>query len=82
MDQPALLCAGDGPAEGRAVAQWGIEIGAPAINVAMGWRKNSVKKGDKVKLDIAPARSGATYGTLRHLTFPDGRDARRRGGAR
>ena len=53
--------------------QWGIEIGAPAINVSMGWRKNSVKQGDKVTLDIAPARSGAPYGTLRHLTFPDGR---------
>ncbi|WP_305097212.1 DUF6152 family protein [Croceibacterium aestuarii] len=61
------------PQKDGSVAQWGIEIGAPAINVAMGWRKNSVKQGDKVKLDVAPARSGATYGTLRHLTFPDGR---------
>lgn len=61
------------PGKDGTVAQWGIEIGAPAINVAMGWRKTSVKAGDKVKLDIAPARSGATYGTLRHLTFPDGR---------
>lgn len=61
------------PLKDGQTSQWGIEIGAPAINVAMGWRKNSVKMGDKVKLDIAPARSGATYGTLRHLTFPDGR---------
>jgi hypothetical protein len=61
------------PRKDGKVEQWGIEIGAPAINVAMGWRKNSVKAGDKVKLDVAPARSGATYGTLRHLTFPDGR---------
>jgi uncharacterized protein DUF6152 len=55
------------------VVQWGVEIGAPAINVAMGWRKSSVKPGDKVTLEISPARSGAPYGTLRHLTFPDGR---------
>lgn len=61
------------PQKDGTLVQWGIEIGAPAINVAMGWRKNSVKMGDKVTLDIAPARSGATYGTLRHLTFPDGR---------
>ena len=60
------------PQKDGTVAQWGIEIGAPAINVGMGWRKDSVKAGDKVKLDIAPARSGANYGTLRHLTFPDG----------
>jgi hypothetical protein len=61
------------PQKDGSVAQWGIEIGAPAINVGMGWRKDSVKIGDKVKLDIAPARSGATYGTLRHLTLPNGR---------
>jgi hypothetical protein len=63
-----LVPKGDG-----SVAQWGVEIGAPAINVGMGWRKSSVKPGDKVTLDVAPARSGATYGTLRHLTFADGR---------
>jgi hypothetical protein len=55
------------------VVQWGIEIGAPAINVAMGWRKTSVKPGDKVTLEISPARNGRPYGTLRHLTFADGR---------
>lgn len=60
------------PQKDGSVAQWGIEIGAPAINVAMGWRKDSVKPGEKVKLDVAPARSGANYGTLRHLTLPDG----------
>jgi hypothetical protein len=61
------------PQKDGSVAQWGIEIGAPAINVGMGWRKDSVKIGDKVKLDIAPARSGANYGTLRHLTLANGR---------
>jgi hypothetical protein len=60
------------PQDNGSVAQWGIEIGAPAINVGMGWRKSSVKIGDKVKLEIAPARSRAHYGTLRHLTLPNG----------
>jgi hypothetical protein len=58
---------------GNGFDQWGIEIGAPAINVAMGWRKNSVKAGDEVTLNIAPARNGSAYGTLRVLTFSDGR---------
>lgn len=53
--------------------QWGVEIGAPAMNVRMGWRKDSVKVGDKVKMFIAPARDGRTFGTLRYLTFEDGR---------
>jgi hypothetical protein len=59
-------------AEGE-LEEWGVEIGAPAINIEMGWRRNSVKTGDRVTLNIAPARSGATYGTLRRLTFEDGR---------
>lgn len=58
---------------GKGFDQWGIEIGAPAINVAMGWRKSSVKAGDEVTLNIAPARNGTKYGTLRFLTFADGR---------
>ena len=53
--------------------QWGVEIGAPAINVRLGWRKDSVKTGDKVTLIMAPARDGRNFGTLRVLTFPDGR---------
>ncbi len=56
-----------------ATAQWGVEIGAPAINVRLGWRKDSVKIGDKVSLAIAPARDGRKFGTLRVLTFEDGR---------
>jgi len=53
--------------------QWGIEIGSPSLNIRGGWRKDSVKRGDKVTMDIAPARSGKHYGTLRVLTTADGR---------
>jgi hypothetical protein len=56
-----------------ATVQWGVEIGAPAINVRLGWRKDSVKIGDKVTLTLAPARDGRNFGTLRVLTFEDGR---------
>ena len=60
-------------ADGTSTDQWGIEIGAPGINVRMGWRKDSVKVGDKLTLTIAPARDGRKFGTLRFLTFEDGR---------
>ena len=60
------------PKPDGSVEQWGVEIGAPAINIEMGWRRNSVKSGDKVTLNIAPARNGRTFGTLRHMTFEDG----------
>ncbi len=56
-----------------ATAQWGVEIGAPALNVRLGWRKDSVKTGDKVTLTMAPARDGRNFGTLRVLTHADGR---------
>ena len=53
--------------------QWSIEIGSPSININMGWRKSSVKAGDVVTMNIAPARNGKPYGTLRVLMFADGR---------
>ncbi|HEX5048302.1 MAG TPA: DUF6152 family protein [Gammaproteobacteria bacterium] len=53
--------------------QWSVEIGSPSLNVNMGWRKNSVKTGDMVTLNLSPARNGKPYGTLRVLTFADGR---------
>ncbi|MFO7324755.1 MAG: DUF6152 family protein [Pseudomonadota bacterium] len=54
--------------------QWSVEIGSPSININMGWKKNSVKPGDEVTMLLSPARSGKPYGTLRVLTFPDGRE--------
>lgn len=53
--------------------QWSVEIGSPSLNINMGWRKNSVKVGDMVTMNISPARNGKPYGTLRVLTFADGR---------
>jgi uncharacterized protein DUF6152 len=52
--------------------QWSVEIGSPSLNINMGWRKNSVKVGDVVTMNLSPARSGKPYGTLRVLTFADG----------
>lgn len=63
-----LLSAG---ADGS-VVQWGVEIGAPALNVRLGWRKDSVKVGDKVSLTASPARDGRNFATLRVLTLEDG----------
>jgi hypothetical protein len=65
--------------------QWSVEIGSPSLNINTGWRKNSVKAGDVVTMELAPARNGKPYGTLRVLTFADGRQlegvaARMKGG--
>jgi hypothetical protein len=65
--------------------QWSVEIGSPSLNINTGWKKNSVKVGDVITMDLAPARNGKPYGTLRVLTFADGRQlegvaARMKGG--
>jgi hypothetical protein len=59
--------------EGAGQVQWSVEIGSPSLNVNMGWRKNSVKVGDVVTMNLSPARNGKPYGTLRVLTFADGK---------
>ena len=51
--------------EGGKKIQWSVEIGSPSLNINMGWRKSSVKAGDVVTMNVAPARSGKPYGTLR-----------------
>jgi len=53
--------------------QWSVEIGSPTLNINLGWRKDSVKFGDEVTMNLAPARNGKPYGTLRVLTFDDGK---------
>jgi hypothetical protein len=53
--------------------EWSVEIGSPSLNVNLGWRKTSVKAGDEVTMLLSPARNGEPYGTLRVLTFADGR---------
>jgi hypothetical protein len=53
--------------------QWSVEIGSPSLNINLGWRKNSVKAGDEITMLLSPARNGTPYGTLRVLTFADGR---------
>jgi hypothetical protein len=67
-----LLVTGD---DGKQV-EWSVEIGSPSLNINLGWRKNSVVAGDEVAMLLSPARNGTPYGTLRVLTFPDGRELR------
>ncbi len=62
------------PGKGKEPVEWAVEIGSPSINIAMGWKKTSVRAGDVVTMLISPARNGSPLGTLRKLTFEDGRE--------
>jgi hypothetical protein len=62
------------PGEDGQLVEWSVEIGSPSLNINLGWRKNSVVAGDDVTMLLSPARNGTPYGTLRVLTFADGRE--------
>jgi hypothetical protein len=53
--------------------EWAVEIGAPLFNMRMGWKPTSVKTGDELTMNVVPARDGSPHGSLRTLTFADGR---------
>jgi hypothetical protein len=62
------------PDQNGTQVEWSVEIGSPSLNINLGWRKNSVVAGDEVTMLLSPARNGSPYGTLRVLTFADGRE--------
>ncbi len=53
--------------------EWSIEAGAPSGASRMGWSSNSLKPGDKVTMVIAPMRDGSHSGTVKTVTWPDGK---------
>lgn len=52
---------------------WAIEMTAPANLVQEGWKRTSLKAGDKVKLYVHPLRSGAKGGSYVGVKLADGK---------
>lgn len=59
-------------ADGKA-HPFAVECANPGILNRVGWKFNLIKPGDKVKMIIAPLRSGEAGGLLHEITLPDGR---------
>ena len=53
---------------------WGLESSAPAqmTEIEKRWKRDIVKKGDKVTVKVSPMKDGRTGGALATLTLPDG----------
>jgi len=51
------------PTNGQMV-EWSIEGGSPNGLTRQGWRRNSLKAGDKVEITIHPLKSGENGGSL------------------
>jgi hypothetical protein len=61
------------PGEGGAATEWSIEHGSLNALMRLGWRRDSLKVGDHVKVIINPLRSGNNGGALVKITLPNGK---------
>jgi len=52
---------------------WTLETGTPNSNARAGWRKDSIKPGDRIKVTFSPIKNGTFHGLLRTLVLPDGK---------
>jgi len=59
--------------EKGAVANWGVEGGAPNALFREGWRKDSVKYGDTLTVEGNMAKDGSLRANANRVTLPDGR---------
>lgn len=62
----------DVPSAGK-MQHWSIELNSPNNLTRQGWKRSSLKPGDKVKLRIAPLRGGKHGGLFLDLRLPDGK---------
>ena len=58
---------------GARTQRWAIELNSPNTLTRQGWRRTSLKAGERVSVRIAPLRNGHTGGLFLDLKKPDGR---------
>ena len=64
-----LLVTKDGAKE---ATEWTIEALSPNVLGRQGWKRNTLKPGDRIVVLINPLRDGNPGGNLLTLTLPDG----------
>ena len=55
------------------IERWKIEGGSPSVLLRLGWNRNSLPAGTKVKVTGFQAKDGSFRASSRDLQFPDGR---------
>ena len=53
--------------------EWGLECGSPNMMARTGWKRTTLKPGDKVVVVLNPLKDGGTNGALVRITLPDGK---------
>src|SRR3954468_15272725 len=52
--------------------EWQVEGRAPGVLLRAGWTKTSLKPGEKVTVDMSPAKDGTKVGIIARITKEDG----------
>ena len=55
------------------VERWRIEGGSPSVLLRLGWNRNSLPAGTKIKVVAFQAKDGSLRASSRDIQFPDGR---------
>jgi hypothetical protein len=63
----------DVPKPDGTVERWRIEGGSPSVLLRLGWNRNSLPTGTKIKVVAFQAKDGNLRGSSRDIEFPDGR---------
>ena len=53
-------------------SEWAAEGRAPGILLRAGWTRNSLKPGEKVTIDMSPAKDGSRTAIIARVTKADG----------
>jgi hypothetical protein len=59
--------------EGGSTVEWSIEMSSPGHLIRSGWKRNSLKPGDRITVVIHPLREGANGGGFVSATRVDGK---------
>jgi hypothetical protein len=63
----------DVPKADGTMERWRIEGGSPSVLLRLGWNRNSLPAGTRIKVVAFQAKDGSLRGSSRDIEFPDGR---------
>jgi uncharacterized protein DUF6152 len=63
----------DVPKADGTMDRWRIEGGSPSVLLRLGWNRNSLPPGTKIKVVAYQAKDGALRASSQSIEFPDGR---------
>src|SRR5581483_9730287 len=63
----------DVPKPDGTVERWRLEGGSPSVLLRLGWNRNTLPAGTKIKVTAFQAKDAEFRGSTRNIEFPDGR---------